>query len=300
MNLPFPFRHIGIYGVGLLGGSLGLAIKQKCKDIENPDITITGIGRSEAKLQTAVDLHSIDEYYCDPSKLENGSLDLLILCTPVGLIPQNMRESLHAVKPGGVITDVGSTKSTLVSACENIAGSQCHFIGSHPMAGSHHSGVEAAIAELFDGKVCILTPTEQPDQSVLGQLTAFWQWLGMTTYTMSPQLHDQLTARSSHLPHLMSSILCKVAEGQGDDLVKILGEGFRDTTRTAAGDPTMWLNICLENREELVQSLHEMQQVIADLMLWMEQEDQDKLLTFFQQTQQWKLRSELRSEQGKE
>lgn len=291
MNLPFPFQHIGIYGVGLLGGSLGLAIKQQCSNIK-----VTGIGRSEAKLQTAVDLHAIDEGCCDPSTLEHDSFDLLILCTPVKLIPQNMRESLHAVKTGGIISDVGSTKANLVSACEEIAGSKCHFIGSHPMAGSHQSGVEAAAADLFNGKTCILTPNEKSNQSALGHLTEFWQWLGMTTYTIPPQLHDQLTARSSHLPHLMSSILCRVAEGQGDDLVKILGDGFRDTTRTAAGDPTMWLNICLENREELVQSLQETQQVITDLMLWIEHEKQDKLLTFLQQTQQWKLHSDMGKE----
>lgn len=291
MNLPFPFQTIGIYGVGLLGGSLGLAIKQQC-----PDISITGIGRTEAKLQKAVDLHAIDDYCCDPSTLKQESLDLLILCTPVRLIPQNLSDVLHAVKPNGIISDVGSTKTNLVKACVDLVGSHCHFIGSHPMAGSHHSGVEAACANLFDEKVCIITPNEDTDQAALESLTQFWRWLGMTTYAMSPQLHDQLTARSSHLPHMMAAVLCRVAEGQGDDLVKILGDGFRDTTRVAAGDPTLWLNICLENRDELVQSLREAQQVILDLMQWIETEEQDKLQLFLQQTQAWKQRSELGKE----
>lgn len=287
MELPFSIERMGIYGAGLLGGSIGLAVKKQC-----PSVHITGIGRTQSHLRSALERNAIDDYCCTPSELNPDGFDLLILCTPVRMIPLNLKETVHAVKPGGLITDVGSTKLKIVSSCEEITGSKRRFIGSHPMAGSHQSGIEAASADLFAGKVCILTPTENTNDDALQNITAFWQWLGMDTIFMPPQQHDKLTARASHLPHLIASALCKIAETQGDDLIHILGDGFKDTTRIAGGDPNMWLHICLENPSELVQSLKEMQQVTADLLTWIETQDQDKLFMFLQQTQKWKRNSE--------
>ncbi len=291
MNLPFPIKHIGIYGVGLLGGSLGKAVKHLY-----PSCKITGIGRSKEKLDKAVELHAIDERCCNPPFLPQDQLDLLVLCTPVNLIATHLRETIHAVKPNGFITDVGSTKSLLVQACENATPHNKYFIGSHPMAGSHESGIEAARHDLFTGKVCIVTPTKNSHEDAARQIISFWQGLGMRPLSLPPNVHDQLTARSSHLPHLMAAALCKVAEQQDGELVNIIGDGFRDTTRIAAGDPNIWLNICLENRLELVQSLEEMKQVVGNLQTWIQNEDHDSLETFLRQTQAWKLQSEKNSQ----
>ena len=284
MAYQFPFRRIGIYGVGLLGGSLGLALKRIFSDLE-----IVGIGRSEERLQKAVDVGAIDRFSCDPSSV-TPLLDLLVLCTPVRLVPKVLESSLSSLKPNAVVTDVGSTKEVLVRDCEDVASGKCHFVGSHPMAGSHKTGVDAAQADLFQNKICIVTQTNASHAPSVESVVALWKATGMRVVQMAPDDHDRLTAFSSHLPHLAAAALCHAAKSQGEAIEPVLGNGFRDTTRIALGDPSMWVDICLENRPALVESLDSLQSVLSDLRNRIESNDESGVRDFLTQAQQWKKR----------
>lgn len=275
-------RRIGIYGVGLLGGSLGLALKGL-----DPDLEITGIGRSPERLEKAVRLKAIDNHTRDPAAIP-GSLDFLVICTPVRLVPQNLAQALPAMKPGGLVTDVGSTKEIVVRECERAAGPWAAFVGSHPMAGSHKTGVEAARADLFKDKCCVITPTPRTADGAMEAVREFWGLLGMKTVVMPPGLHDRLTARSSHLPHLVASTLCRLVKRMDPRIKDVLGNGFHDTTRIAAGDPGMWLDIVLENKAEILGSLKDFRGLLRELEEWIENGDEDQILGFLEEAQSWK------------
>lgn len=277
-----PFQRLGIYGVGLLGGSLGLALKEV-----SPYLEIVGIGRSEERLQAAKDLGAIDTLACDPSSI-GPPLDLLVLCTPVRLVPKILQATLSSLSPNAIVTDVGSTKRILVHQCETIAEGHCCFVGSHPMAGSHKTGVEAARKDLFRHKICIVTETDRTDALALQKIVHLWKSVGMRIVQMSPDHHDRLTAHSSHLPHLIASTLCQVAQSQGAEIESVLGDGFRDTTRIAQGDPAMWVDICLENRDAILDSIDSFRSVLDQLSSHIEQADEESLRKFLTQAQIWK------------
>lgn len=281
MKRPLPFRSLGIYGVGLLGGSLGLALKAI-----SPELEIVGIGRSESRLLTAKQLGSIDRYTCDPSTLDEP-LDGLILCTPVRLVPKAFQSMIGALTQNALVTDVGSAKGILTRDCEDIAEGRCYFVGSHPMAGSHETGVEAARADLFEGRVCVVTETPRSHKPAVEKIVNLWKRLGMKTVRMSPALHDQLTAYSSHLPHLVAAALCQAARTQGKEIEPVLGNGFLDTTRIAQGDPSMWVDICLDNRKSILGSLLTLRTVLTDLYCAIESSDEEAIRAFLTQAQEW-------------
>ena len=281
-NLPRIFQTIGIYGVGLLGGSIGYSLK---KDF--PDTRIIGIGRSEDRLKVAKSLKVIDSYTTNPLQIPE-SLDLLVVCTPVGKLAGHVKESLSAMKPNGVITDVGSTKVTVVQQCEAIVGNKCRFVGAHPMAGSHKTGVESASADLFKGKTCVVTETILSDEDAVSLVSDFWVSLGMRVVRMKPEQHDKLVARSSHLPHIVAAALCHVVKNSGSSILPVIGDGFKDATRIAAGDTDMWTDIAFENREEILIALQEMESMLAKCKEYLALEDSSALYEFFRQIQNWK------------
>ncbi|MBN2326014.1 MAG: prephenate dehydrogenase/arogenate dehydrogenase family protein [Candidatus Omnitrophica bacterium] len=281
MKDPISFQRFGIYGVGLLGGSLGLALKRLY-----PDMEIVGVGRSAERLRTACKIGAIDSYTCDPSSID-PVLDALVLCTPVRLVPQILRSMLGAIKKEAVVTDVGSTKQTLVQECEEAAQGYCYFVGSHPMAGSHKTGVEAARSDLFRHKICIVTETSQTHQPAVETVVSLWNAIGMRVVRMSPEKHDQLTAYSSHLPHLTAALLCQAVKSQGEQINPVLGNGFRDTTRIAQGDPSMWVDICLENRRAILDSLSSFRHVLSELYECIESSDEDGIRDILTQAQVW-------------
>lgn len=278
------FQHLGIFGVGLLGGSLGLALKNLF-----PSIRIVGIGRSKERLQTALNRGAIDEFTCDPASI-SPRLDALVLCTPVRMVPTALQAALPALESNAIVTDVGSTKATLVRECESIVEGRGHFVGSHPMAGSHKTGVEAARADLFHNKICVVTRTERSHPPALETVIALWRVVGMRIVQLNPAEHDRLTAFSSHLPHLIASALCHAAKSQGKEIDPVLGNGFRDTTRIAQGDPAMWVDICLENREAIRVSLLSFQQILKDLYDRIDSADEAAIRDFLEQAQRWKRR----------
>ena len=248
-------RRITIWGVGLIGGSIGLALKKNGFQGQR-----VGLGRHIGRLERALARDAVDVV---TTEVKDGihESDLVVLCTPVELIPVLVARIIESVAPQHriVLTDAGSTKSVLVQSveeCLQADGSDAlSFIGGHPMAGSHETGVEAAAATLFENAKCILTPTENSDPEALMLVKSLWEFVGAVPYLLSPEVHDQLIGAASHLPHLIASILTntvaavETAEGKALDFT---ATGFRDSTRIAAGSPDLWTGIFTQNSDALL------------------------------------------------
>lgn len=245
------FDSITIVGVGLLGGSLGLAVKAN-----DPDARIVGVGHRQISLDKALEIGAVDLATCDAAEGVHDA-DLVVLCTPVGLFESMLRRIAPALKRHAVVTDVGSTKVSVVRLAERILGPKRPFVGSHPIAGSEQRGVGFARADLFVGKTCILTPTARTRPALLRRVAGFWQDVGMRTVELSPGKHDRTLANVSHLPHAVASLLVNVQNAAELDMA---GTGFIDATRIAGGDPVMWRDICLDNRKALLGATEAMQE----------------------------------------
>jgi prephenate dehydrogenase len=236
------FSRLSILGVGLLGGSIGLAVKSissSCK--------IIGYGHRPEPLALAKSRGAIDEIADSAAHAVQGA-DLVILCTPVGTFGSLLQEISAAIKPGAIVTDVGSTKRSVCNLADTLLPPQAHFVGSHPMAGSEKRGVEAARADLFRQALCITTPTNRTDRHALGVVESFWNELGMRTTRLSPEDHDRMLAEVSHLPHVLAAALMAT---QDDAAVHVAGKGLLDTTRIAAGDGGLWRDIFLDNADNM-------------------------------------------------
>ena len=268
-----PFRTVAIVGVGLIGGSLGLTIRQR-----KLARRVIGVGRRQMSLDRAVALGAIDEGTMD-IRAGVAHAELVVLATPVGIMAELSRAAVPAMPRGGLLTDVGSTKAHLVRDLEEIAGETVRYVGSHPMAGSEKRGVEEATAGLFEGALCFLTPTPRSDPRAVAALSELWTAAGAHTRVVDPAEHDRLAALSSHLPHLVAAALVNVTTA---DAIACAGSGFRDTTRVASGDPRVWADVCLQNRERLLEALghleHELRTLRgilsrgeeAELLAWLE------------------------------
>ena len=250
-------RRITIWGVGLIGGSLGLALKKNGFQGQR-----VGLGRNIGRLENALQQDAVDDVTTELTEGINDS-DLIVLCTPVKLIPMLVKRIIESVagrqKKHVVVTDVGSTKSLLVQSVEAqvraVPSSGIFFVGGHPMAGSHETGVDAAQADLFENAKCILTPTKYTDEGALQLVKNLWEFVGAEPYLCSPAVHDQLIGAASHLPHLIASILANsVANVETPDgkVLDFTATGFRDTTRIAAGSPELWTDIFTQNADVLL------------------------------------------------
>jgi prephenate dehydrogenase len=246
-----PFERLSILGVGLLGGSIGLAIKSASSACR-----IVGYGHRPTTLEAALRLGAIDEIATDPAAAVRGA-DLIILASPVGIFEQLFDKTKSDMKLGAIVTDVGSTKRSVCRLAEQMLPTGVHFVGSHPMAGSEKRGIDAAKADLFRGALCITTPTTKTDPTALRQVESFWQSLGMRVTRLSPDDHDRLLADVSHLPHLLAAALIAV---QSDPAFALAGKGFFDTTRIAGGDGGLWRDIFLDNADNLRISLTKLRQ----------------------------------------
>jgi prephenate dehydrogenase len=234
--------RLTILGVGLLGGSIGLACRAAASDVE-----IIGYAHRPQTLDLAREAGAIDWGYADPGAAVQGA-DLVILCTPVSLFQNMLRQIAPALKAGAIITDVGSTKRSIVRLAGEILPPGVHFVGSHPMAGSEKRGVEFARADLFQHAQCLVTPTAQTPAPALESVEAFWRMLGMRIARMTPEDHDRLLGAISHLPHAAAAALVAM---QDDAALELAGKGFLDTTRIAGGDGALWRDILLDNRDNL-------------------------------------------------
>lgn len=247
------FGTVGILGVGLLGGSLGKALKARdlCE-------RVIGIGRNKERLQLAQTMGAVDDITIDMLAVA-PELDILVVAVPVSLIPVFVAKITDSLKPNAVITDVGSTKAKLVRDCEtSVEGKQVFFVGSHPMAGGEKTGVASSREDIFEGATCFVTPTASSKPEAESKIVQLWESVGGKVFVLSPDEHDQIVAASSHLPHLVASALCLIARKEHSSLphfIEGIGSGFRDATRIAAGSELIWKDICTHNRENIVSCL---------------------------------------------
>ncbi|HEY8667957.1 MAG TPA: prephenate dehydrogenase [Tepidisphaeraceae bacterium] len=257
-------KRLSILGVGLLGGSIGLAVRSRIRACR-----VIGYGHRSTTLANAQQSGAIDEAYEKVDDAVRGS-DLIILCTPVGTFSTILPQIAATARPGSIVTDVGSTKRTVVATAQKVLPAGVHFVGSHPMAGSEKRGVDFARADLFDDALCITTPTEHTDPWALEEVEAFWRSLGMRTTRLSPEEHDRRLAEVSHLPHAVAAALIAM---QQDASLDLCGKGFLDATRIASGDAALWRDILLDNRDNLRAAIGGMKHVLDDLLAMLENKD---------------------------
>jgi len=246
------FRKITIIGVGLLGGSIGLAVKRRKLARQT-----AGFVRRAARLKDCERAGAVDFATTDLLAAV-WDADLVILCIPLAQMLSRVREMLPALKRGAIVTDVGSVKASIVLELESlIQKSGAHFVGGHPMAGAEKTGVAAARADLFMNAVCVVTPTERSNAAAVRKVEAFWKLLGARTLRLAPEQHDALVSCSSHLPHIVAATLANLvlAPARPEFQSALCANGFRDTTRIASGSTEMWRDIALANRKNLARSL---------------------------------------------
>ncbi|HYT91470.1 MAG TPA: prephenate dehydrogenase/arogenate dehydrogenase family protein [Gemmataceae bacterium] len=235
-----------IVGVGLIGGSIGLAARQR-----GLVRRILGVGRQRDSLERARRLGVVDDWSLDLVTAV-GQADVAVFCTPVDQIAAQVLAAAPACAAGTLLTDAGSTKASIVGGVEGRLPPGVAFVGSHPLAGSEKRGPEHADAQLFQGRLTVVTPTPQTDGAAVERVAAFWAGLGSRVCVMSPEDHDRALALTSHLPHLLASAMAGILPPELHDLT---ASGFRDTTRIAAGDPGLWTAIFAHNRAAVLDAL---------------------------------------------
>jgi prephenate dehydrogenase len=249
---------VAIIGVGLIGGSIGLTLRER-----KLAKRVIGIGRRQESLAKALARGCVSE---TTTNIADGvkNANLIVVCTPVDLVAQHVAEAGKHFPEGSVITDAGSTKAELVVKAETALADRfprhMPFVGSHPLAGSELNGPEAASADLFQGRVVVATETDVSDHDVVDTIEEFWQSLGASVVRMSPEDHDAALARTSHLPHLVASAL---AAATPDSLLSLAATGWQDTTRIAASDVDLWRQIFLANRSPTLKALADFETVLS-------------------------------------
>lgn len=271
-----------IIGVGLIGGSFGLALRQTGMVRH-----ITGIGRHPKNMRSALQLGVIDEIAIDYATALPDA-DLVFLAMPVGQTEQIMANIAPHVSTHSIITDAGSTKQDVIAAAikhfkpEHLA----NFVPGHPIAGTEHSGAAAAQVDLYQDKQVVLTPLEQTQPNAVETVTQLWQACGANVSMMSADEHDKILAITSHLPHLLAFTMMRYlhhSTGNSENLLRFAGSGFRDFTRIAGSSPEMWRDICLANRDELLKQIDAYQSELKTVQKLLEQKDQDELEQVFYQ-----------------
>ena len=247
-HFPTQFSTVAILGVGLIGGSLGMALKARWLARR-----VVGVGRDAARLGTALQLGAVDAVTTDWQE-GLAQADIVVLCTTVSHILGTLPDVLAMVQPGAVVTDVGSTKGAIVRQ----AAGATNFVGSHPMAGSEKGGVEAATPTLFQGATWALTPTDTTDPQALQIIQTLAQEVGASTMVFTPEGHDAMVAVTSHLPHVMAAAFMRHAARTRDaysDTPTLAAGSFADMTRIAASSPDIWRDVCLSNRDAVLAAL---------------------------------------------
>ncbi len=264
-------ERIAIIGLGLMGGSLGLALRKS-----GFDGVITAYTRRAEIRKIAAERGIVDEVYERPQDAV-AEADIVVFCTPVLTILQLVDQCLPHLKKNCILTDVGSTKSELMTDISEILGdSSALFIGSHPVAGSERTGLDAARADLYDGALVIITPDGTPaHDKAAKEIKSFWNGLGAHTMVMSAEVHDRLMARTSHLPHMIAVLLALTAGREGDHerTGEFCGTGFRDTTRIAEGSPEIWHDIISTNTFMMKEELRAFEKRLGQLCDMMDRMD---------------------------
>ena len=269
-------NKITIIGVGLIGGSLAKALKEK-----NLAKTVFGYGRDRSRLEEAKKHNIIDDYSTQIEKAVNHA-DIIVIATPVGTFRNIFSEVKPLIVDDVIISDVGSTKTNIVDIAKEILGdkSQC-FVPAHPIAGKEKSGFEASDGNLYIGKKVIITPIEDNSSESIQVIESMWKNVGAEVDFMSPQSHDDLLGMTSHLPHMLAFSLVNYLVDQNPSASIYAGGGFKDFSRIASGDAVMWRDICLQNKDKIITHLRGYQSTVEELIDAIDQEERDKLELLF-------------------
>lgn len=274
---------IALLGVGLLGGSLGLAVKQR-----RLADRVVGFVRRRESIAECEEAGAVDTATCDLAQAVGGA-DLVILCTPLAQMRDLTERMLPSLKRGAIVTDVGSVKASVIAEVEPlVARAGAQFVGSHPMAGAEKTGVSAARADLFVDAICLITPTANSKPPVIEQLEEFWASVGGRPLKLPPELHDDLVSRSSHLPHVVAAELANyiLSPVHPKEQALVCANGFRDTTRIASGSSEMWRDICLANRKNLTRVLGVFIEDLQEFQHALDNADQKNIDEFFEKAKQ--------------
>lgn len=265
------WNTVAIVGVGLIGGSIGLALRQR-----QLAKTIVGIGRRQASLRVARRVGAVTHTTIDLNK-GVAEADLVVVCTPVGHIVEHVRQAAQHCPERTLITDAGSTKQSIVAALDSGLGHGCRFLGSHPLAGSEKTGATCASAELFEGRPAVLTPTKNTRAEDFDLLEQFWQALGSVVIKMTPEEHDRAIAVTSQLPHIAAAALVLTVP---EEYFRLTSTGILDTTRVAGGDPELWQQILTLNRQNVLSALEQYGAKLAALHAALRDDKQDEIARF--------------------
>jgi prephenate dehydrogenase len=270
------YDTVAIVGVGLIGGSIGLALRERRLAQK-----VIGVGRRQQSLDVARSVGAIDN---GVTNLTGGvsQAQLIIVATPVDTIAERVVQVSANCPAASLITDAGSTKETIVAACDaGLAARRSgpRFVGSHPLAGDHRTGPEHARADLFEGRTVVITPTEHTRPAAVTEVSGFWQSLGANVINMSPAKHDAALAITSHLPHVAAAAL---AAATPTELLPLTAGGWRDTTRIAGSDPALWQAILTANRQHVLDALDLMGQTFTALRESLEHGDNESLVSILE------------------
>ena len=271
-------KKLAVFGVGLIGGSLAMALRKS-----NACEKIVGCSRSAKHLERALELGVIDEFTLDPAEAVTDA-DMILLAVPLGAMQPLLEKIAGHLAPGAVVTDAGSSKASVVAAAEKAFGEVPeYFVPGHPIAGREKSGVEAALADLFVDHKVILTPLANTSSNAVERVTRMWEAAGAKVQTLGVEQHDKVLAATSHLPHVVAYSLVETVSKTDcvDQIFEYAAGGFRDSSRVASSDPVMWRDVCIENREAILDSVAEFQSNLAELRTLIENSDADALLELF-------------------
>ena len=276
------FERVALIGLGLIGSSIAWAARRG--DVAR---TIVGHDRAPAVRERALDLGFIDIAAITPAEAARGA-DLVILCVPPGAMGAVAAEMAPALSPGAIVSDVGSVKKAVVESVAPHLPEGAAFVPAHPLAGTEHSGPDAGFATLFDNRWCILTPVPASPRRAVDRLGEFWERLGARVDEMTPEHHDLVLAVTSHAPHLIAFTMVGVADDMRhvtqSEVIKYSAAGFRDFTRIAASDPTMWRDVFLTNREATLEILGRFTEELFALQRAIRTGDGDMLFDYFTRT----------------
>ena len=265
-------KTIAIMGMGLMGSSLGLALKAR-----GVPVRVSAYARREDTRVLALERGMADAVFADPAEAVKGA-KVVVFCVPILTTPELAKACLPSLKPGAVLTDVGSTKAELNRLMtEALAGTDAVFVGSHPISGSEQQGIEAAVADLYEGAVTIVTPDNDAPAAAVEEISGLWKSAGSTVHLMEAETHDRILASTSHLPHLVAATLALSVGSDGT----FCGSGFRDTTRIAEGSPKVWSDIVRTNAPALKEALKDFRVRLDELAARVEEGDGDKLTGWF-------------------
>ncbi|MCA9408633.1 MAG: prephenate dehydrogenase/arogenate dehydrogenase family protein [Candidatus Omnitrophica bacterium] len=266
---PNMFKKVTIVGVGLMGGSLGLALKKYRLAKE-----IVGLSQSQESLHKAVEIKAIDVAETDVEKAVKNA-DLVVLAAPVESIIKLFSTINPHLKRGCIITDLGSAKTEIVEASKNVLSAPGFFVGSHPLVGSEKRGVEFSREDLFENAMCMMTPIKESNSIAKEKIKQLWTKVGAKIFILSPQEHDQILAYISHLPHLMAFGLLEIIP---EKFLEYATAGLRDTTRIAGSSPQMWSDICMTNSKNILTALDQFVEILSDMRRSIMQQDKKSLL----------------------